>query len=76
MVRRSRKSSRKSRRSLRRRRVTRRAKRQRGGDGDIPDDQNVLVSMRDGNDPDSVETVVSKAKFDEVSRAPAEAAAI
>jgi hypothetical protein len=37
--------------------------------GDIPDDENTLISMRDGNDPDSVETLVSKAKFDEVSTA-------
>ena len=74
MVNRLRKSRRKSRRALRRRRITRRAKRQAGGN--IPDDENTLVSMRDGNDPDSVETIVSKAKFDEVSTASPEAAAI
>jgi hypothetical protein len=74
MLRRLRKSRRKSRRVLRRRRTTRRAKRQSGGD--IPDDDNALVSMRDGNDPDSVETVMSKAKFDEVSTASPESAAI
>jgi hypothetical protein len=36
-------------------------------------DENTVVSMRDGNDPDSVETVMSKGKFDEVSTASPEA---
>jgi len=69
MIRRSRKS-RRSRRALRRRRLTRRSKRQAGGD---MSDENTVVSMRDGNDPDSVETVMSKGKFDEVSTASPEA---
>jgi len=71
MLRRLRKSRRKS-RALRRRRITRRSKRQLGGT--IPDDENTLVSMRDGNDPDSVETVMSKAKFDQASTASPDAA--
>lgn len=71
---RKRKQTRKSRRALRRRRITRRAKRQRGGDGNIPDDNNARVSMRDGNDIDSVETVVSKPVFDDLSSADPEAA--
>jgi len=64
----------KHRRALRKRRATYRAKRQRGGSGDIPDDLNTVVVRRDGNDIDSVETPVSKEVFDEESTASPEAA--
>lgn len=56
-----------SRRSLRRRRITRRAKRQSGGE--IPNDKNTVISMRDGNDIDSVETLVSEPLFKDISTA-------
>jgi hypothetical protein len=55
------------RRVLRRRRITRRAKRQAGGD--IPNDANTVISMRDGNDIDSVETLVSEPLFNDISTA-------
>ena len=47
-----------------------------GGAGDIPDDLNVVVGRRDGNDIDSVETPVSKALFDEDSIASPDSPAI
>jgi len=65
-------SSRRSRRSLRRRRITRRAKRQSGGE--IPNDANTVISMRNGNDIDSVETLVSEPVFNEISTASPEEA--
>jgi len=75
MVRHLKRKTRKSRRALRRRRITRRAKRlsQKGG-SDIPEDDNARISMRNGNDIDSVETVVSKPLFDSISTADPEAA--
>jgi hypothetical protein len=42
--------------------------------GDIPNDDNALISMRDGNEIDSVETVVSKPLFDRISTADPESA--
>jgi len=73
MVRRLRRKTRKARRALRRRRITRRQRRSQLG-GNIPDDENARISMRDGNDIDSVETVVSKPLFDRLSTADPDAA--
>jgi hypothetical protein len=63
--------SRTSRRTLRRRRITRRARRekQKGGDGNIPNDDATVIVRRNGNDIDSVETPVSEPVFEQMSTA-------